>query len=244
MPGALCLLFRTDAHYMSSLPSGSPSDQLAARLMPRTPVRVVYLGEPRGAVFRSTLRTVGDSEAVLDLLTLPNDQLPPQPGQFIVLVTEQADLLEAWDARVVRLEYGPARLVITNPIPARRDERRRWHRVACARRLNSGACVSSLGTESPVSGTVTDISGGGFALSCPELVAKGATMQVAFTLVPGEPDVEVTGIVVASAMGGAGAARLNLQLLGVDRPVVGQIMRFVRDRLRAQRRGHSQAEPD
>ncbi len=228
---------------MGELASGPRPGQSPARLSPRTLVRVVYLGEPRGAVFRSTLRTVGDEEAGLDLLALPNAQLPPQPGQSIVLVAERGELLEAWDARVLRVEYGPPRLAITNPVVARRDERRRWHRVACALPLSAGSWMSSSWTESPLSGTVTDISCGGLALRCADLVARGTTVRVTFTLVPDEAEVEVTGIVVAGDSVGVGAT-LHLQLVGVERSVAGRITRYVRDRLRAQRRGVLQAEPE
>lgn len=201
-----------------------------------TPVRVAYLEEPRGPVFRSTVRYVDLDHVRLDLVALPNSQLPPQPGDRVLLVVQREASVRAFEARVAWIEFAPPALVITTPIEARRDERRRTHRVNCAIPLRTGRWSDSPRGEFPLDGIVVDISIGGLQLHAKEGVPTGATLRLAFAVRPDEPDIEVTGVVVSSALEtGLSAKRIHVQFFGADRPTLLSIVRFVRETRRAER---------
>ena len=124
---------------------------------------------------------------------------------------------------MLQIEFTPPALVVSMPTEARRPEHRRSRRVPCAIPLRVGRWSDSPRGEIPFEGTIIDISTGSQQIHAAEGLPPGATLRLAFPFpfAQEQPDVDVTGVVVAAALGGDGRRRIHVQFLEVDGPTTG-----------------------
>jgi c-di-GMP-binding flagellar brake protein YcgR len=192
-------------------------------------VQVAYAGPTRAPAFNASVSRVGETEVVLDLRRLPNMQLPPQPGEPVVIVTRRQGNLVAFDARVLAVEYAPPLLVVTPPVEARRPERRGGVRAGVAIPVRQGLWLHPDDGALPIeAATLIDISEGGTQIRTLTSVEAGAIVRLSFGLDATGPGVEVQGMIVSVSAPQRGLApRVHVQFIEVGDETREQIARFV-----------------
>lgn len=211
------------------------ADPVSVAFDPGLAVQVAYAGSVRAPAFNSAVTRRVEGGISLTLVRLPRTQLPPGPNEPVLLVVRLADRLAAFDARVRAQQLNPAELAVSTPIEARRPERRDSTRVAVTIPLRSGAWLDpTLGTLPIEGGAVVDVSAGGAQLRMRKRVATGSAVELTFALVPGEPLIEVQGVVMGAAAAERGAGFVaHVRFIEVQADGLAQLERFVKSAARA-----------
>jgi PilZ domain len=173
---------------------GRPAIRIGAR------VHVAYAGARREPTFTATIRQMSYDFVRLDLYSLPNYRLPPQPGEPVILIAQDGGEMKAFDAAVIGVEGTPPALVLTTPIEARRTERRQHPRVPADLPLYAVSWLArSRGAQPLGYAQLVDISIGGLRLSTWDAPDEGADIHLQLDLTGRDPDdvVDVAGQIVA-----------------------------------------------
>lgn len=198
-------------------------------------VHVAYAGPRREPTFSALVRFVSEEFIRLDLYSLPATRLPPQRGEPVVLIAQEGDQLRALDAVVIGVDSAPPALILTPPVEARRDERRRFPRVAANIAVEAAFWLDPAGGARSLNpARVVDLSVGGWKLRARATPPLDAELYVQTELIPGQLS-EVRGLVLGiSPLPDSPAFYIRAAFSRIDPQTYAAIVKYVSEALAAE----------
>lgn len=187
-------------------------------------------GDPLGAAYEATVRSVMPSSLRLGMPRRDDEMLEVQPGDALTLFTTLHSRVYRFHATARMVEVENDSFIIDAPREAERTERRHFYRLATRIVPRRVSLLDDDGKQAGVlHAVILDLSGGGALLQSREEAPVGGRIRIAFEL-EGEPlEMDMAALVLSSVAPGQFAQhfRLHCQFLEPNRSEIERLVRYV-----------------
>ncbi|MGE3961791.1 MAG: flagellar brake protein [Dehalococcoidia bacterium] len=199
-------------------------------LLPGTRITVSPPGDPFGASYEATVRSVLPSQLRLGLPRRDRDVLEVEPGDQLTMFTTVHGRIFRFTASVRLVEVDNDTFFIDTPREAEKTERREFYRLPVRITPRVATRLDDSGKEvQPLHAVILDLGGGGVMLQSREYVAAGSRLRLVFEL-DGDPfDMDIATLVLTCTRPASNAQhyRLHCQFLEPNRFELERLVRFV-----------------
>ena len=210
-------------------------------LQPGTRIKVSPPGDPLGAAYEATVRSVMPNALRLGMPRREKDVMEVHPGDHLTMFTTIHGRVYrfAVDVRLAEVEHDS--FVIDPPQEAERTERRQFYRLVTRIVPRRASRLDDGGKEvQPLQAVILDISGGGALLQAREFVPAGSRLRLVFEL-EGDPlEMDIAALVLNTSRPATTAQhyRVHCQFLEPNQSEIERLVRYVyRQQAELRRRG-------
>lgn len=210
-------------------------------LQPGTRIKVSPPGDPMGAAFDTTVRSVLPNMLRLDMPRRDAEVLDVSPGDHLTMFTTVHGRVYRFAVDVRMAEVDTESFVIDTPREAERTERRQFYRLVTRINPRLATRLDDGGNEvQRLQIVILDLSGGGALLQCREFVPAGSRLRLVFEL-EGDPlEMDIAALVLSTGRPSTNAQhyRLHCQFLEPNQSEIERLVRYVyRQQAELRRRG-------
>lgn len=210
-------------------------------LPPGTILKVSPPGDPLGAAYEATVRSVLPSGLRLGLPQRDDRTLELEAGARLTMFTTVHGNVYRFQSNVRMVQTDEDAFVIEHPREAERTERREFYRLVTRITPRRCALLDDEGREvKQIPTVILDLSGGGVLMQATEFVTPGARIRLLFEL-DGDPlEMDVAAIVLSGNRPASNARqfRLHCQFLELSKSEMERLVRFIyRQQVALRRKG-------
>lgn len=198
-------------------------------LLPGTRVKVSSPGDPLGAAYEATVRSVMPSSVRLGMPRLEGETLEVEAGDTVTMFTTLYGRVYRFSANVRLIEVDNDSFIIDTPREAERTERRQFYRLVTRIVPRRAAVLDDEGSEvASLRAVILDISGGGALLQSAEEVAVGSRLRLVFELEGDPVEMDIASLVLSVYRPPTQQQfRVHCQFLEPNRSEIERLVRYV-----------------